>query len=54
MHLNRERIVEEVARVRLKGMLSTVEAKSVEQIKSNALIARRRGTSLVIALSQRR
>ena len=54
VHLNRERIMEEVARVHLKRMPSTVEAKSVEQTKSNALTARRRGTSLVIALSRRR
>ena len=54
VHLNRERIVEEAARVRLKRIPSTAEAKSVEQTKSNALTARRKGTSLVIALSQRR
>ena len=54
VHLNRERIMEEVARVHLKRMPSTAEAKSVEQTKSNALTARRRGTSLVIALSRRR
>ena len=54
VHLNRERIVEEAARVRLKRIPSTAEEKSVEQTKSNALTARRKGTSLVIALSQRR